>query len=187
MTSRGVLRGIKPPWQRAYKIYGVRKNVFLGTRVHIGLGSVLWAPRRLVVGNDVYIGKGCTIEIDGVIGNHVLIANRVGVVGRRDHDIAQNDVITRADWVGDHPERLSTPVEILDDVWIGYGAVILGGVRIGYGAVIAAGAVVIADVPDHAIVAGNPAKLVGHRGNLDRNMSSRSVRALREAESLRES
>jgi acetyltransferase-like isoleucine patch superfamily enzyme len=133
----------------------------------LGLGSVLWAPRGLVIGSDVYIGKGCTIEIDGSIGDHVLIANRVGIVGRRDHDILQNKVITQADWVGDLPDRLSTPVEILSDVWIGYGAIILGGIRVGRGAVIAAGSVVISDVPAYGIVAGNPARVVSER--FDRN------------------
>jgi acetyltransferase-like isoleucine patch superfamily enzyme len=165
--SRGVLPGIKPLWQRAYRVYGVRSNVDLGSDVHLGLGSVLWAPRRLVIGSDVYIGKGCTIEVDGSIGDHVLIANRVGIVGRRDHDISQNKVITQADWVGDHPDRLSTPVEIASDVWIGYGAIVLGGVRIGPGAVIAAGSVVISDVPAYAIAAGNPARVVAERFDHD--------------------
>ena len=50
-----------------------------------------------------------------------------------------------------------------DDVWIGYGAIILSGVHIGQGAVIGAGAVVTANVPPYAIVAGNPAKVVRYR------------------------
>jgi acetyltransferase-like isoleucine patch superfamily enzyme len=165
--SRGVLPGIKPLWQRAYRVYGVRSNVELGSDVHLGLGSILWAPRRLVIGSDVYIGKGCTIEVDGSIGDHVLIANRVGLVGRRDHDISQNQVITQADWVGDYPDRLSTPIEIASDVWIGYGAIVLGGIRIGRGAIIAAGSVVISDVPDYAVVGGNPARVVAERFDHD--------------------
>jgi len=54
-------------------------------------------------------------------------------------------------------------ISIGDDVWIGYGAVILENVRIGRGAVVAAGAVVRSDVPDYAIVAGVPARVVGCR------------------------
>lgn len=50
-----------------------------------------------------------------------------------------------------------------DDVWIGYGAIILSGVHIAQGAVIAAGSVVTKDVPAYAIVAGNPAKVIKYR------------------------
>ena len=49
------------------------------------------------------------------------------------------------------------------DVWIGRQAVILPGVRIGNGAIVAAHSVVGSDVPDYAIVAGNPAKIVRKR------------------------
>lgn len=49
------------------------------------------------------------------------------------------------------------------DVWIGHEATIMPGVRIGNGAVVATKAVVTRDVPDYAIVAGNPAQLVRYR------------------------
>ena len=52
---------------------------------------------------------------------------------------------------------------IKNDVWIGYGAMILDGVTIGNGAVIAAGAIVTKDVPDYGIVGGIPAKLIKYR------------------------
>lgn len=52
---------------------------------------------------------------------------------------------------------------IEDDVWIGYGAIIMSGVHIGQGAVIAAGAVVAKDVPPYAIVGGVPAKIIKYR------------------------
>jgi acetyltransferase-like isoleucine patch superfamily enzyme len=151
-------------WQRAHRLYAVRRNVRVRDDVHIGIGSVLWAPRQLAVGRDVYIGKGCTIEVDGSIGDSVLIANRVGIVGRNDHAMRQvGATIRRADWVGDHPHRLSRPVYISDDVWIGYGAVVLSGLSIGRGAVVAAGAVVTSDVEPYVVVAGNPARPVGRR------------------------
>jgi acetyltransferase-like isoleucine patch superfamily enzyme len=60
-------------------------------------------------------------------------------------------------------------VRIGDDVWIGTRAVVLGGADVGNGAIIGAAAVVAAKVPDYAVVAGNPARVVGwarptHRG-----------------------
>jgi chloramphenicol O-acetyltransferase type B len=51
------------------------------------------------------------------------------------------------------------------DVWLCDGCIVLPGLRIGHGAIIAAGSVVTKDVPDYAIVAGNPAKLVRYRFN----------------------
>ena len=50
-----------------------------------------------------------------------------------------------------------------DDVWIGYGAIIMSGVHIGKGAVVASGAVVTKDVPPYAIVGGVPAKVIKYR------------------------
>jgi virginiamycin A acetyltransferase len=51
-------------------------------------------------------------------------------------------------------------VVIGNDVWIGYGAILVAGVTIGDGAVIAAGAVVTKDVPPYTVVGGVPAKLI---------------------------
>ncbi|MBI5618389.1 MAG: acyltransferase [Gammaproteobacteria bacterium] len=57
----------------------------------------------------------------------------------------------------------SAGIEIGDDVWIGSGAIVRDGVRVGSHAVLAAGAVVTRDVPDYAIVAGNPARVLRDR------------------------
>jgi len=54
-------------------------------------------------------------------------------------------------------------INIENDVWIGYGAIILSGVRIGNGAVIGAGSVVTKDVAPYSVTAGNPAKHVRWR------------------------
>lgn len=62
---------------------------------------------------------------------------------------------------GDYPD---TPLEIMDDVWIGARAIILPGCkRIGAHSIIGAGSVVTHDVPDYAIVGGNPAKIIRMR------------------------
>lgn len=142
----------------------VRKNVQLGPNFHVGPGSVVWAPKALRIGRDVYVGKNATLEVDGEIGDCVLIANSVGLVGRRDHDQSQVGVAIRhARWVGDHPETLSERTIIGSDVWIGYGAVVLSGVTVGDSSVIAAGSIVTADVPPNSVVAGNPARVVRQR------------------------
>lgn len=63
------------------------------------------------------------------------------------------------------PERIKRKgqIIIMNDCWIGTGAVILSGVTIGNGAVVAAHAYVTSDVPPYAIVSGNPAKIIGYR------------------------
>nr|WP_284150633.1 hypothetical protein [Campylobacter hyointestinalis] len=52
---------------------------------------------------------------------------------------------------------------IANDVWIGANALVLKGVNIGNGAIIGGGAVVTKDVPDYAVVVGNPAKILKFR------------------------
>lgn len=59
-------------------------------------------------------------------------------------------------------------VRIGHDVWLGSGCTVLSGVTIGHGAVVAARAVVTRDVPDYAIVAGNPASIVRMRFDAER-------------------
>jgi len=84
--------------------------------------------------------------------------------------IAPNVVITG----GSHGKELcGTPmflqkcdakgINIGSDVWIGANAVILDGVTIGTGAIVGAGAVVTKSVDENGIVAGNPARIIGHR------------------------
>jgi acetyltransferase-like isoleucine patch superfamily enzyme len=157
---------IKRLWQAMYRLYAVRGQVRMGRGLHLGLGTVVDATRSLSIGNDVYIGKGCTVEVDGRIGNGVLIANRVGLVGRNDHDYrAVGLPMRRCPWIGDagFDESLRQDLVIEDDVWIGYGAIVLSGVTVGRGAIVAAGSVVVRDVEPYAIMAGVPARPVGRR------------------------
>jgi acetyltransferase-like isoleucine patch superfamily enzyme len=147
--------------------YAIRKNVVVDDSAHIGLGTTIAATHGLTIGRGTYIGKGCTIEVNGSIGKGVLIANAVGVVGRFDHDFRQAGVPVRfAPWIGDASyahDAQADSVVIEDDVWIGYGATVLSTVRIGRGAIVAAGSLVKEDIEPYAIVAGVPAKIVGRR------------------------
>lgn len=138
-----------------------------GRGIHIGANARIWAPDEIEIGNNVYIGKDVHIECNCVIGDFALIANRVALVGRRDHDIREIGIPTRfSTWIGDRdphsPER-KEQVFIESDVWIGFGAIVLSGVRVGRGAVIAAGAVVAKNVLPYQIVAGNPAIEIARR------------------------
>ena len=60
-------------------------------------------------------------------------------------------------------------IVIEDDVWLGYGVIVLNGVHIGSGAVIGAGSVVTRDIPPNAIAMGIPARVVNTRSGVDEN------------------
>lgn len=162
-----LLSSLRPLWQMIFKLYAVRANVKTGRNLHIGIGSKIAAPRHLVIGNDVHVGKLCTIECDGEIGDDVMIANAVGIIGRFDHDHTVVGVpMRKAPWIGDPDYQgagRDLRVVIGSDVWIGYGAIIFSGVTIGRGAIIGAGSVVMSDVRPYAIVLGHPARVVGAR------------------------
>lgn len=160
MTLRGLVH-------RLYRWMAVGRGVTLGNNVHIGPFSIISASRSLHIGDGTYVGKFCTIQVSGRIGRGVLIANSVGLIGRNDHDFTRPGVpIRAAQWVGSDAKLAASPsnrIEIGDDVWIGYGAVVLSGTTIGEAAIVAAGSVVTKDVPPYSIVAGTPARVVGRR------------------------
>ncbi|WP_164667412.1 CatB-related O-acetyltransferase [Virgibacillus doumboii] len=101
------------------------------------------------------------------IGNYVSIARNVTFILGGNHSFNhfstypfKNRVLN--DW--SVTESYSKgKINVGDDVWIGLNAVILSGVEIGQGAIIGAHAVVAKNVPPYAIVAGNPAKIIGYR------------------------
>lgn len=157
-----------------------RKFFSAGPGLHIGKKVILWAPDYIQVGKEVYIGKEVIIECNCEIGDYVLIANRVGIVGRRDHDFRMLGVPVRfSTWVGDSTQKSArAPAVIENDAWIGYGAIVLSGVRIGRGCIVAAGSVVTKDVSPYSIVSGNPATIVGERFSpRDRELHERSLAA----------
>ena len=130
-----------------------------GSNVHVQSSVVIFSPnRRIVFGNNVGIGHRCVIQTDLIVGNDVMFAAHVGVIGRDAHTYDTPGVTMFEAPRGD---RYSVVGD--DDGWIGFGANSLSGVRIGRGAIVAAGALVNQDVPPYAIVAGNPAKVVKFR------------------------
>lgn len=167
MPMYGRRPGLKRAWQAVFQRYAVRSNVQVGDGLHVGMGSSVSAPHSLKIGDHVHIGKYCTVEVDGRIGDNTMVANNVGLVGRYDHDHrAVGSAIGQAPWIGDDDYRGAgegLTIDVGEDVWIGFGAVVLSGTRIGRGAIVAAGSVVTTDVAPYAIVAGQPARHVGER------------------------
>jgi acetyltransferase-like isoleucine patch superfamily enzyme len=91
------------------------------------------------------------------IGRYTMFAQGASVVGA-DHRM---DVVGVPMIFAGRPEIPETIIG--DDVWVGFGAVIMQGVKIGSGAIIGATAVVTKDVPPFEIWAGVPARKIGHR------------------------
>ena len=143
------------------------RNISIGENTTFGRGTVFWAPNKMSIGNNVYIGKYCTLQADIEMGNNIEIANNVGLIGKYDHDFRKVGVsIKDAPWIGDPSydfKGKGKKIIIEDDVWIGYGAIVFTGVTIHRGAIIAAGSVVTHDVPPYTIVGGNPAHILGQR------------------------
>ena len=144
-----------------------KQNIEFGSDSTFGRGTIFWAPNRLIIGDNVYIGKYCTLQADIVIGNNIEIANNVGLIGKYDHDFSKIGIaIKNAPWIGDPDYKFKgkdLKIIIEDDVWIGYGSIIVTGVKVGRGAIVAAGSVVIHDIEPYMIVAVNPAKAIGYR------------------------
>ena len=109
--------------------------------------------------HDTTIGKFCSISDCCVIG---LPAHFISTISSSPlFNYRKNG--TKSSWVTKDMEEKPFDVEIGNDVWIGYGAMIAGPAKIGNGAVVAGGAVVTKDVPPYAIVGGVPAKVIRYR------------------------
>ncbi|MDC0424855.1 acyltransferase, partial [bacterium] len=110
---------------------------------------------------NVTIGDHCGINHDVLIlghhrveiGSYVVLSARCMLI---DTGLDKNEFSER-----DFPKHVNGPIRIEDGAWIGAGAIILAGVTVGRKAIVGAGAVVTRNVPPQAIVAGNPAKVIG--------------------------
>jgi acetyltransferase-like isoleucine patch superfamily enzyme len=135
----------------------------LGARVRLN-GEQVWiaagsgAAKTLEIGDDTGVGHRTELIVGEsiTIGQHVMIANRVSLIGFDGHPLnpfarARNEPPGR-EGVG--------PITVKDYAWIGSDSTIMKGVTIGRGAVVAMGSVVKMSVPDLTVVSGNPAKVV---------------------------
>lgn len=130
--------------------------VSLGESSFVAAQSFLHGP--ITIGDHVAINHGCSIDggQKGVsIGNNSRIANGVKIYAFNHGMHPEQDI-----W---RQNSQSKGVIIGEDVWIGANACIVDGIEIGDHAVVGMGAVVTKNVAKWAIVAGNPAKIIGDR------------------------
>lgn len=128
----------------------------VGKKVRLLRNLDIRKPRNIKIGDDVVINKKVLLDGRGgtlKIGNHVDIAQEA-VIWTLGHDVngLKHDPLGKQTTIGDY-------------VWIGARSTIMPGVSIGKGAVVGTCSVVTKDVPENAIVAGAPAKVIGYRNN----------------------
>ncbi len=124
----------------------------IGTFVEIQRGARI-GP-RCKISSHSFICEGVTIEEGVFVGHGVMFTNDLWPRAVNEDGTIKTDT----DWVPS-----TTLIRVRAS--IGSGAAILAGITIGIEAMIGAGAVVIRDVPDHAVVAGNPARMIADTRN----------------------
>jgi acetyltransferase-like isoleucine patch superfamily enzyme len=164
-------------WGRRWRIWGMPIiQKYRGSQINLGDGLYMrsWPSTNPLTPNHPIVlatrSKNAEIIVGedvGMTGATIVSAERV-IIGNR-VQIGANSTIVDTDFhpLDPHERRVNflagghSPVIIDDDVFIGMHSLILKGVRIGEGSVIGAGSVVTRNVPSFAIVAGNPATVIG--------------------------
>lgn len=141
--------------------YFLCKRIFskCGIGLNVEQGAYFGNGKDIAVGNFVGFGKNFkTLNRILSIGDELMMGEDVLFLGGgHKHDNLEIPM-GKQGGVG------KTPLEIVGDVWIGARVIVLPGCRrIGKGVIIGAGAVVTKDIPDYAIVGGNPAKIIKFR------------------------
>lgn len=160
------------------------RRVVFGSHVFIGDRVIIYGRGReglVRVGEDVHINQDCVLETakgggisigdgsriqsrctfsaymaDIVVGQHVQIAANCAFYPYN-HEVRAGELIKYQGC------KSRGPIVLKDDVWLGYGVIVLDGVTVGTGAIVGAGAVVTSSIPENAIAVGNPARVIGYR------------------------
>lgn len=145
-----------------------------GKNANIGIGCKYRYPAFIEVGNNVIIGKNTSLFSETLhtkylilddtvsIGSNCTIDFSGGILIRNNAHIAHNVLVSTHDHGYDYlNEPIGKSLEIGEYAFIGSRSIIMHNCNyIGKHAVIGTGSVVTKDVPDYAIVAGNPAKII---------------------------
>lgn len=118
----------------------IHPNALVDNRVSIDPGTVVF--------------RGAIIQVDTEVGEHCIVNSGASI----DHDCKLGNYI--------HVAPNSTVcggVIIGDNTWVGAGSVITQYLKIGKNVMIGAGAVIIDDVPDNAVVVGNPGRIIRYQ------------------------
>ncbi|GAA2017242.1 acyltransferase [Pseudokineococcus marinus] len=129
-------------------------ELVLGSRSYVAAHAHVTGSVR--TGADCSLNASCAVRGDVRLGDGVRVGAHAAILGF-------NHTTTDPDVPVFRQPLVSRGVVLGDDVWVGSHVVVLDGVRVGSRAVLAAGAVVTKDVPQGAVVGGNPARLLKWR------------------------
>lgn len=133
-------RGLNPLSRNIKTSIQIEEGASLIIGNQCGFSSVcLWSHQSILIGNNVNIGAD-TIVLDSD-------AHSLSFLDRREDEL-------------DFKNKINKPIVIGDDVLIGTRCIILKGVHIGARTVIGSGSIVVSDIPEDCIAAGNPAKVI---------------------------
>ena len=152
--------------------YFVHESSYVDDNVSIGEGTKIWhfghIQSGVSIGKNCSLGQNVNISNNVIIGDDVKIQNNVSVYeGVTVEDgvflgpscVFTNDLTPRARYPKGHENYVKTLIR--EGASVGANATIVCGHTVGKYAMVAAGSVVTKDVPDYALVAGVPAKLIG--------------------------
>lgn len=159
----------------------VHPTAEVSPKAKIGAGTKIWNQSQVrenaVIGRNCIISKDCYIDHAVRIGDGCKIQNGVSVyhgveledgVFLGPHSVFTNDLYPRAT----NKEWTVIPTHVCKGASVGAGAVIICGNTLGSYCMIGSGAVVTKDVPPHAMVVGNPARIIGYVCFCGRPLSS---------------
>ncbi len=156
-------------WIKRLGLYGCARRSLMSARIiryglkgvhplaYISAGSSKNLRKDLMLGAHSFIGSECVIQSKVRIGRYTMLAQRASIIGA-DHRTDVPGVPMIFAGRPDVPETI-----VGDDVWVGFGAIIMQGVKIGDGSIIGAMAVVTKDVPPFEVWAGVPARKIADR------------------------
>ena len=144
------------------KFISIGDNFYSGYRLRLEAHNINYGQDdtpTIIIGNNVSFNYDCHIGCANkiIIGNNVLFASRIFVTDHYHGDIDYDSLLTAPNF---RPIYSKGPVIIEDNVWIGEGVAIMPNVTIGKNAIIGANSVVTINIPENAVAAGVPAKII---------------------------
>ncbi|MEO7503422.1 MAG: acyltransferase [Gemmatimonadaceae bacterium] len=137
-------------YDRAALITGPRGRVSVGAFTVLN-GTYLICDERIDIGSHCLLAWGVVITDNWFASQTTPVERRAALVAAAEDPLR-------------HPPHANSPrpVVLEDNVWVGFDAVILPGVTLGKGCIVGCRSVVRNDAPPHAIVAGDPARIIGY-------------------------
>lgn len=160
------------------------KNLYQCTTTLEGIDNKKKFPLFTIDRDSYVVDAAMELDIDEFlvcnvhIGRYSSLAKNITILIDQNHDYKRvcQGRISGVEYRRPEFIRRKGQLIIMNDCWIGDGATLLSGVTVGNGAVVAAKAVVTQNVAPYAIVAGNPARVIGYRFSVEQIRALNTIR-----------